>query len=564
MNVRRRVLPAAALVAAAAGSALSAELSASLPAFGSQADFQRPQAVDERLPGDWVGWAYLDEGGDLPLRLRIGRGAEGLTVRFDELVSKRYDLPAWLSWEPPHLVITRERPGGSRIVLDGTLEGAVVRGRIQWGGSGGDFELSRSPEPVARITPETFDGLTGTYRLSLGRSLVVTSRFWGELLITDLATGRFATLFPSDTDEFWVGSALYVPAPVEARVRFERNEDRNVVGIRWEETSGVALSGPRTSLIEEEVAFTSDSERLVGTFIQPEGPGPFPAAVVLPGSNWSDREAGRRDAEILASFGMATFIYDKRGYGQSGGEPTIPFEQTARDAAAALAAIAERPDVRRDQVGLTGRSRGGWFAPLAATLAPRTAFLVLFVPPAVSPAAQESARRLNLLRDEGYSAEHVETARAMLRAAWSYAATGDGWDAYAAARRKAVRADLPEDIFEPADSADAEWEWTRFNMAYDPVPTLESVDAPLLALFGERDRNVVVSENLPAMREALERGGNPDFELYVVPGADHGLRDITLDEDAPPHRRFGFGSTGWPKVAAWLEARVDLVDPPGP
>jgi len=564
MNVRWRALLATALLAAVPGSAVSAELPAALTAFGCQAPIRDSQDVDDRLPGDWVGWAYLDEGGDLPLRLRIDRRTEGLTVRFDELVSKRYDLPARLSWEPPHLVITRERPGGSRIVLDGTLEGGVVRGRVEWGGYEGDFELSRSPEPVARIPPETFDGLTGTYRLSRERALVVTSRFWGELLVTDLATGRFATLFPSDTDEFWVGSAMYVPAPIEARVRFERNGDGEVAAIRWEETGGAALSGPRTSLVEEEVAFTSDGERLVGTFIRPEGTGPFPAAVVLPGSNWSDREAGRRDAEILAAFGMGTFIYDKRGNGQSGGEPTVPFAQTARDAAAALASIAERPDVRPDQVGLTGRSRGGWFAPLAATLAPRTAFLVLFVPPAVSPAAQETTRRLNLLRDEGFSDERVETARAMLEAAWSYAGTGEGWDLYAAARRQAEEAELPEEIFEPADSADAEWEWTRLNMDYDPVPALESLDVPLLALFGEEDRNVVVSENLPAMREALERGGHQDFELYVIPGANHGLRDIALEGDAPPHRQFGFGSAGWPKVAAWLDERVDLAGQPPP
>ncbi len=551
MDVRRHLLLAAALLV-------------TLPASDSPATIRDPRETDWPLPGDWVGWAYLDQGSDLPLRLRIDRTAEGVGVRFDELVSKRYDLPAELSWEPPHLIVTRERPTGSRIVLDGTLEGDTIRGRLRWGDYRGDFELSRSPEPIARIPPESFEGLTGTYRLALDRSLVVTSRFWGELLVTDLGTGRFATLFPTDTDEFFVGSAMYVPAPIEARVRFERNGDGEVVGIRWNEAGGETLSGPRSSFVEEEVAFSSDGVRLVGTFIRPEGPGPFPAAVVLPGSGWTDREAGRRDAEILASFGMATFIYDKRGNGQSGGEPTVPFKQTARDAAAAVSMIADRPDVRSDQVGLTGRSRGGWIAPLAATLAPRAAFLVLFVPPAVSPAAQETTRRLNLLRDEGFSDAQIGAARAMLEAAWAYAATGEGWDAYATARREAAEAELPEEIFESADAADAGWEWVRLNMAYDPIPALESLHIPLLALFGEKDRNVVVSDNLPAMRAALERAGNHDFELFVVPGANHGLRDVTAGGEQPMHRQFGFGSAGWPRLAAWLDEHLDLVGPPPP
>lgn len=514
--------------------------------------------------GDWVGWAYLDEGGDLPLRLRIDRDAEGLRVRFDELVSRRYDLPARLSWEPPRLVVTRDRPGGSRIVLDGTLEGARIRGRMSWSGLEGDFDLSRAPEAIARIPPEAIGDLTGIYRLSPERSLIVTSRFWGELLVTDVATGRFATLFPSDTDRFFVGGAMYMPSPIHARLRFERNDDGEAIAAHWEEGTTGTLSGPRIALVEEEVAFTSDGVRLVGTFIRPAGPGPFPAAVVLPGSNWTDREAGRRDAEILASFGMATFIYDKRGNGGSGGDPTVPFRQTARDAAAALARIADREDVRSDQVGLTGRSRGGWIAPLAATLAPRAAFLVLFVPPAVSPAAQETTRRLNLLRGERFSDEQIEAARTMLDAAWEYAATGEGWKAYAIARRRAAEAGVPEPIFEPADSADAAWEWTRLNMRYDPIPVLESLDVPLLALFGEEDRNVVVSENLPLMRGALERGGHPDFELFVVPGANHGLRDIRQTGDLASHRQVGFGSAGWPRVARWLAERIDLVEPSQP
>jgi pimeloyl-ACP methyl ester carboxylesterase len=94
-------------------------------------------------------------------------------------------------------------------------------------------------------------------------------------------------------------------------------------------------------------------------------------------------------------------------------------------------------------------------------------------------------------------------------------------------------------------------------MQYDPIPTLASLDVPLLALFGEKDENVVVSDNLPPMRAALERAGNRDFELFVVPGADHGLR-LTPDPNLPPHRRVGFGSSGWPKVARWLRQRVDL------
>lgn len=515
----------------------------------------------QELLGDWVGWAYLDEGGDLPLRLRITRDRVGLDVRFDELVSRGYDLPAELTWNPPRLVVRRTRPDGSRIVLEAEVEGAAMHGRLDWSGHVGDAELSLSPLAIARVPPERFADLTGTYRLAPERSLVVTARFWGELVVTDLATGRYATLFPADRDAFFVGGALYVPAPIHAHLRFLRDDEGEAVAVEWREDDGGVLSGSRVSFREEEVEVESDGVRLAGTLVRPDRPGPLPAAVVVPGSNWTDREAGRRDAEILASFGMATLIYDKRGHGASGGEATVAFRQTARDAAAAVAFLAGRSDVRGDQVGLVGRSRGGWIAPLAATLAPDAAFLVLFVPPAVSPAAQETTRRLNLLEDEEAGAEELALAREMLEAAWRFAASGEGWDAYAEARERAAAAGLPDEIFEPAAPDDPEWRWTRLNMAYDPLPALESLSMPVLALFGEGDRNVVVADNLPAMRAALERGGHRDFELFVVPGADHGLRVVDEERDLPPHRRVGFGSSGWPRVARWLGQRLDLAAP---
>ncbi|HVS01656.1 MAG TPA: CocE/NonD family hydrolase, partial [Thermoanaerobaculia bacterium] len=516
------------------------------------------------LPGDWVGWAYLDEGGDLPLRLRLTAGPEGLAARFDELVARRYDLPVQhLAWDGATLRLERTRPGGGSIRLEGTLRGHAIRGRLDWLGHAADFELLRSPHLLARIPPERWEGIPGTYRLGPGRSLVLTSRFWGELLVTDLATGRHGTLFPLDTDLFFLGAALYAPAPAAARLRFHRDEEGEVTAVEWQEGEGEPITGERIPFVEEEVSFESDGVRLAGTLLRPAGSAPLPAAAVLGGSDWTEREGTRRDASILASFGMATLIYDKRGFGESGGEAVVSFHQTARDAAAAAAWLAGRPDVLPGQVGLTGRSRSGWTAPLAASLAPQAAFLVLFVPPAVSPAAQETTRRLHLLADRGFSPDQRELAAEMLAAAWRFAATGEGWQEYAELRRRAASAGLPEEeVLEPAAADDPEWQWTRLNMAYDPLPVLEDLRTPLLALFGERDRNVVVAENLPRMRAALERGGHPDFELRVVPGADHGLRMVLEDGDVPPHRRVGFGPAGWPDVAAWLAARLDLWGSP--
>ncbi len=44
---------------------------------------------------------------------------------------------------------------------------------------------------------------------------------------------------------------------------------------------------------------------------------------------------------------------------------------------------------------------------------------------------------------------------------------------------------------------------------------------PVLAIDGEKDRQVLPQQNLPAIRKALEAGGNTHFEVDELPGLNH-------------------------------------------
>jgi len=60
--------------------------------------------------------------------------------------------------------------------------------------------------------------------------------------------------------------------------------------------------------------------------------------------------------------------------------------------------------------------------------------------------------------------------------------------------------------------------WIRFFLSYDPAPALRKVTCPVLALNGEKDVQVPPKVNLPAIRRALEEGGNRHFEVEELPG----------------------------------------------
>jgi hypothetical protein len=395
------------------------------------------------------------------------------------------------------------------------------------------------------------------YRLGPDRTLAIAVRPWGELFFTDLKTGRQGALFPLDHDTFFAGSAMYVPRPIEARITFRRGSDNAVQGVDWSPADrGETLHGERCRFVEEEVKF---GDSVAGTLLRPARGERLPAVVVLGGSDWTVRAGARRDAEIFASFGLAALTFDRRGSGGTPGIPVHAFSVDADDALAAVRYLKSRPDIVSTAVGVTGRSQAGWVAPLATSKGREVDYMVIFVPPAVSPYEQEKYRRLNELADDGFDPAARNEETAYLDLAVRYAETRENWKEYRAALEAVKRKRFPDDVLEPEKPDDPAWDWGRENWRYNPVPALERVRVPVLAVFGGADRNVDPSVNAPIMRAALAKAGNRDATILVVPGANHALNLFSKDlEQVPYHRQTGFGNQGWPDVARWLRSRLPI------
>jgi fermentation-respiration switch protein FrsA (DUF1100 family) len=63
--------------------------------------------------------------------------------------------------------------------------------------------------------------------------------------------------------------------------------------------------------------------------------------------------------------------------------------------------------------------------------------------------------------------------------------------------------------------------WFKYFLRFDPVPVLEKVKCPVLAINGEKDLQVPPKENLSAIKSALEKGGNQDVEIVELKGLNH-------------------------------------------
>ncbi len=508
------------------------------------------------LDGTWIGWAYLANGSDLPLRLDLRVVNQKVEATYDSLTRKTFGQPITdVEWRAPALRLGWTSATGNQIKLQGELAAGTIRGSFQSGPQPGTFELTRAPHSIADIDPQKYADTAGFYERVPGDIVEISPRAWGEMLYRERRTGRLRTLLPLASDKFFIGSAVYTPAPVEAYLEFRRDASGQVRDFIEKRSDGRSRRWKRLTIREEAVEFRSGDTVLKGLLMIPPRNRKHPAAIVMGGSGWGKRSDVRARALALAALGFVTLSYDKRGFGESAGEKIVSFESTARDVLAAAAMLKNRTEVDANAIGVLGESQSGWTAPFAASLSTEIKFLILLVPAAVSPAEQETSSRLDQLRAAGFAQSDLDLAARLLEATWRWVRRQDNWDQYQSLRAEAVTRKFPDYVFESDKQTEEEWKDARLNMFYDPCPVLSRIRVPVLAMFGGGDLLVSAAINRPRLAQCLP-ADNRRVTLHTIPGARHSL---AIPNSAPIHRLDGNGDGGFSVLADWLLTQFPIL-----
>jgi uncharacterized protein len=288
----------------------------------------------------------------------------------------------------------------------------------------------------------------------------------------------------------------------------------------------------------EEVSYANGDVKLAGTLTIPEGPGPFPAAVLITGSGAQDRDEallGHKPFLVLSDHltrnGIAVLRVDDRGVGGSTGSvdqsTTADF---AQDALAGVRFLKGRAKIAPDRVGLIGHSEGGVVGPLAASQSTDVAFVVMLAGTGVPGAEVISLQSERISRASGMAEENIKKEADIMRRSIE-AMRNEKDPAVRDAKlrqlgKEALALEGPEAQAGGEDMIEAQVKqvtspWFRYFIDYDPRPALRKVKVPVLVLNGELDLQVIADQNIPEIEKALKEAGNPDVTIRRLPGLNH-------------------------------------------
>jgi pimeloyl-ACP methyl ester carboxylesterase len=492
--------------------------------------------------------------------LRHSGAAERMEVTIDSSGrSARMSIPGWaLDTVPASLDPTGSDTlaftavvGNDTVRMLGPLHRGAWIGKATRRSETALFELRR----LHPLSDSAWRALVGTYRAGDGHLLGIApfSEFGDRPLIADYATGRIGPLYPIAPNRFLVGHSLIAPVFPADTLELMSAPDGVVREIRFSEREHPSVVAQRLATRDQQLQFASGPVTLSGTLTLPPGPPPYPALVLVHGSNALTRDVFGPWSRYFVGLGFAVLSYDKRGTGRSTGDwKQADFPLLAADVLAGVRVLAARRDIRSDRIGLWGASQAGWIMPLVAAQAPREiAFLVVHAGSGTTVGEEGVLYLQHELRSAGLSEASVAVGTRYQMLDDSVTRAWSGW-------KELQR-------FYESHRATESWLWPprpeddwfrgyyRMLMDFDPAPSWKRVSCPVLFFFGELDANVPPRESWPPTERALALARNSRVSQFVLPGANHLFLQARTgaSDEYPGLSRFVPGY--FERMAQWLQ-----------
>lgn len=436
--------------------------------------------------------------------------------------------------------------GSDTVRFQGALSDGTWIGQAKHSADSSTFELRR----VHPLADAEWRAVVGTYRNASGGLVGIApfSEFGTTPLVVDYNSGRIGPLIPIGPNQFLVGKSLI--APLFPADTLELTDTT----LRFTQRDLPPVVARRLTTRDTDVQFANGAVTLSGTLTLPDGPPPYPALLLVHGSNALTRDVFGPWTRFFAGLGYAVLRYDKRGTGQSTGDwKQADFHTLAADVLAGVRLLGARTDIRRDRIGLWGASQAGWIMPLVASQAPDDiAFLVVHAGSGTTVREEGILYIEHELRFAGLPVEAVAIGTRYQMLDDAVTRGESKWDALQ--RYYDVNRVEHTWLWPPRPADDWFRSYYRMLMDFDPVPFWKRVRCPVLLFYGELDANVPPRESWPPIERALHAAGNRDVRHILLPRANHMFLEARtgIRDEYPALSRFIRGY--FDQMALWLQS----------
>ncbi len=441
-------------------------------------------AQQNALHGIWVGGHPAAEG-YVMLRMQVGLDSAADDSRASIGMPGRRPQTSPITLAGSRVSFEFDERGG-RAAVSATLRGDTLVGPVRIGKETRQLHLMRIQTTPPELKDRIKNVYEGTYETE-DHQLVRFDAYseGGSMMYINYTTGENRD-FVLTRNGLVAGPSFFLPYPPTMRLQEAKDSLGKPQIVLQDPSSGKVLlrTVRRFAFSSEDIDVKSDVN-ISGTLTKPRGKGPFPVVVFVHGSGPWARGAPYALGEYLAANGIASWSYDKRGVGKSGGVYThdvdsAQFELLAADAIAGVRMLAKRPDIDTNRIGIWGISQAGWIIPIVGARAPELDFAIIVSGP------------LTTLSEENYFSS----------------LTGEGAEV---PKRSRAEIALLMKAHKPT--------------GFDPIPFVRQMRIPSVWIFGGNDDSVPVDESIDALH-ALQKEGYP-FELSWFPTGNHQLWETT-------------------------------------
>jgi len=293
----------------------------------------------------------------------------------------------------------------------------------------------------------------------------------------------------------------------------------------------------------EDVTFENKNANinLAGTLTTPKGEGPFPGIVLVSGSGPQDRDQtfmGHKTFLVLADHltksGIAVLRFDDRGFAESTGDfSSATSLDFASDVQAAVDLLVKHPRIDASKIGLIGHSEGGLIAPIVASQSDDVAFITLMAGPGVSGNEIAIEQIETILSVNGLSEKAAKAGSNITRQLNEAIIThkdlinfealltktyANAWSLLA----KPIQTELKQvggGSISNARIKSLSSAWNQYFLIHQPEMYLSKLSIPVMAIHGNKDKQMIAAVNLQAIKAALTP--SPKHLVLEMDGLNH-------------------------------------------